>query len=103
VVLQLPPGLVLGAFQGSTFITEKIVLDPGDTLLAYTDGVTEAMDARGRMYSEPRLVEALRAMSGATPRQLVDGLAASVDAFAAGAVQSDDVTLLAVTYSGHAT
>lgn len=101
--LKLPPGLVLGAFQGSTFITEKIVLDPGDTLLAYTDGVTEAMDARGRMYSEPRLVEALRAMPGATPRQLVDGLVASVDAFAAGAMQSDDVTLMAVTYSGHAT
>jgi sigma-B regulation protein RsbU (phosphoserine phosphatase) len=98
--LKLPPGLVLGAFPATTFTTEKIILAPGDGILAYTDGVTEALNVVGRMYSEQRLVETLQGMSGATPRQIVDGLQASVEAFALGAAQSDDVTLIAIKYWG---
>jgi sigma-B regulation protein RsbU (phosphoserine phosphatase) len=98
--LKLPPGLVLGAFPSSSFSTEKIVLAPGDTVFAYTDGVTEAMNLDGVMYSERRLVENLRSMAGGTPREMVDGLEASVKQFTLGAVQSDDVTLIAVKYSG---
>lgn len=98
--LKLPPGLVLGAFPSTIFTTEKIILAPGDGILAYTDGVTEALNVQGRMYSEQRLVETLQGMSGATPRQIVDGLQASVEAFALGADQSDDVTLIAIKYLG---
>lgn len=98
--LKLPPGLVLGALPFSTFTTEKIILAPGDAILTYTDGVTEAMNRQGGMYSEPRLLETLQAMAGATPQQLVEGLGASVTAFADGARQSDDVTILAVKYNG---
>lgn len=97
--LELPPGLVLGAFSGSRFQTRKLVLAPGDTLFAYTDGVTEAMDPAGAMYSEPRLLAELRDWEG-TPRELVGVMEASVKTFAAGATQSDDVTLLAVKYTG---
>lgn len=98
--LKLPPGLVLGAFAWSSFTTEKIVLAPGDAVLAYTDGVTEAMNAEGAMYSERRLMDNLRAMADGTPREMVDGLDASLKAFALGAPQSDDVTLIAVKYVG---
>lgn len=98
--LKLPPGLVLGAFPGSRFSTEKIVLAPGDAVVAYTDGVTEALDPEGVMYSERRLVENLRRLAGGTPREMVEGLEASVKQFTLGAVQSDDVTLMAVKYSG---
>jgi sigma-B regulation protein RsbU (phosphoserine phosphatase) len=100
--LKLPPGMVLGAFATSHFTTEKIVLAPGDSLLAYTDGVTEAMNPEGRMYSENRLQTTLQGMAGGSPQQLVEGMDASVKAFARGAVQSDDVTLIAVRYQGRA-
>jgi sigma-B regulation protein RsbU (phosphoserine phosphatase) len=98
--LMLPPGLVLGAFSSSTFLLDKIILEPGDSIVAYTDGVTEAMDPEGGMYSTGRLVDAIRSRPGASPRELVERLDASVHAFAAGAAQSDDITLLAVQYLG---
>jgi len=85
--LKLPPGLVLGAF-------------PTSTLFTYTDGVTEAMNPSGKMYSEPRLLTALAGQDSATPKELILALEASVRAFASGAAQSDDVTMLAVNYSG---
>jgi sigma-B regulation protein RsbU (phosphoserine phosphatase) len=98
--LRLPPGLVLGAFASSTFLMDKIILGPGDSIVAYTDGVTEAMDPEGGMYSPERLLDTIRARPGASPRELVERLDASVNAFAAGAAQSDDITLLAVQYLG---
>lgn len=98
--LEVPPGTVLGALPGSTFTTLRMVLAPGDALVAYTDGVTEALDPEGRMFTEARLEEALRGLAGAAPRQVVEALDASVRAFARGAVQSDDVTLLVVRFLG---
>jgi len=101
--LALPPGLVLGAYASSAFQTEKIILAPGDTLFAFTDGVTEAMNPAGRMYSEARLLETLHDWEGETPKDLVETIGDSVRAFAAGAPQSDDVTMIAVRYRGRAT
>lgn len=98
--LRLPPGLVLGAVPGAAYGTGSLTLARGEVVLAYTDGVTEAMDLQGRMFTEGRLLESARALAGASPQELVDGLDAAVRAFALGAVQSDDVALLAVEYTG---
>ena len=92
--------VMLGAFPGSRFRTEALRLEPGDTILAYTDGVTEAMDPEQALYSGERLLETVRPLAGTSPRALVEAVGDSVKAFANGALQSDDVTLLAVRYTG---
>ncbi|TVQ98028.1 MAG: HAMP domain-containing protein [Desulfovibrionales bacterium] len=98
--LDLPPGLVLGGMEDVPFQTREIRLSPGDILLAYTDGVTEAMNPELELYSEGRLLAEVRARIGASPKALVDELLQSVRTFSNSAPQSDDITLLALLYQG---
>jgi sigma-B regulation protein RsbU (phosphoserine phosphatase) len=87
------PGL--GVTAAATFGTATLRLEPGDGLLCFTDGVTEAMDAEQRMFGTERLKEALRAVGPPQDaQQLTAAVRAAVDAFAAGAEQYDDLTLL---------
>lgn len=86
-------GPLVGAFEDVRFPESELTLAPGDGLLVYTDGVTEAR--RGRdFFGEDRLLTAVRA-HGPAPRALVDGLVADVEAFRDGPA-SDDVAILAV-------
>jgi sigma-B regulation protein RsbU (phosphoserine phosphatase) len=72
----------------------SVALEPGDTLVIFSDGVTEAQDAAEEEYGEGRLVELLRASAGEPPQVLIDRITAAIDAFAGGAPQFDDITLL---------
>jgi sigma-B regulation protein RsbU (phosphoserine phosphatase) len=96
--LKLPRGFVLGPDGGSKYITEKIVLEPTDALITYTDGVTEAMNRDRQLYSERRLMETVRGALAATPEQTVKLIAESVAAHAGAEPQSDDITILALKY-----
>jgi sigma-B regulation protein RsbU (phosphoserine phosphatase) len=78
---------------------ESLALEPGDTFVLFSDGVSEAMNNDDNFYGEERLLEALTRVSGATPAEIVNGVLADVRAFAAGAKQSDDITVLAARYS----
>lgn len=98
--LSMPPGLVLGGMEGVPFQTRQVRLLPGDSLLAYTDGVTEAMNPGLELYSEERLLREAGARGGLKPKDLVSGLLQSVRDFSNGAPQSDDITLLSVLYRG---
>jgi serine phosphatase RsbU (regulator of sigma subunit) len=73
---------------------EIVVLEPGDLLLLYSDGITEAMDREQAQFGEERLIEALRepADSAAICARIVD----AVNAFAAGAPRHDDMTLVVI-------
>ncbi|WP_374605630.1 SpoIIE family protein phosphatase [Arenimonas sp.] len=73
-------------------------LESGDTLLIYTDGVTEAFDAADRAFGEDRLLDALD--PALDPASLCETLAQSVHEFVGNAPQSDDITLLALRYDG---
>jgi len=84
-------GLALAAMDGVRYFVERLRLGPGDSLLLYTDGVTEAMNPAGELYGEARLEAALKR----TGEKYVAGIRADLTAFAAGAEQSDDITLLA--------
>jgi serine phosphatase RsbU (regulator of sigma subunit) len=96
-VVQLPPtGPAVGLVPGSTCDVRRVTLDPGDTLLAFTDGVPEAMAADGSQYTEARLKELLRSTSG-SPDELLDRIESDIRRHTTGVGQSDDVTLLAVT------
>jgi serine phosphatase RsbU (regulator of sigma subunit) len=95
-VVQLPPtGPAVGLVPGSVCTVERTTLDPGDTLLAYTDGVPEAMAADGSQYTEERLMELVRTGSG-SPEDLLDRIESDVERHTHGVGRSDDVTLLAV-------
>jgi sigma-B regulation protein RsbU (phosphoserine phosphatase) len=93
-------GFLLGMVEGMEYDSHKIVLRPGDTVLLYTDGVTEAMTADGQLYGDERLVEALQQSDGAAPKAMLDALQTKLVDFAGGAPQADDITMLALRYNG---
>lgn len=97
--LELPRGSVLGITDDVTYEDRAISLQPGDTLLLYTDGVNEAMDPRQKLFGDERLRTLATAHAGG-PKDLVDALFAAVHQFASGEEQSDDITVLALRYHG---
>ncbi|MEM8753690.1 MAG: SpoIIE family protein phosphatase, partial [Pseudomonadota bacterium] len=94
--LDMPPGAALGVFEDAAFEDAEARLAPGETLLLFTDGVTEAMDRSGEEYGEDRLAARLASVGDVGPERLIEAVAADVDAFADGAPQADDLTLLAL-------
>lgn len=79
---------------------KEVVLEPGDAILLYTDGVTEAMSPTGTEFTEERLQKLLRESSSKTSAELIKVVLRSVTAHADGARQSDDITTLALKYTG---
>ncbi|WP_294540608.1 SpoIIE family protein phosphatase [uncultured Rhodoblastus sp.] len=94
--LPLPDGMVLGVDPETPYLDASVVLDPGATIVIYTDGVTEAMNPSRELYSEGRLQETLAGLKGCPVEDTVAAIFASVKAFASGAPQSDDIAVLAV-------
>lgn len=99
-LLELPEGLVLGALDDAKYGDETVTLLPGDCVVAYTDGVTEAMDKDGRLFSTKRLLDVARKSDAAGAKGIVEIIADSVHEYASGATQSDDITVLAMYYFG---
>jgi len=94
--LTLPDGLVLGVMPEETYTDDSVRLEPGDMIVTYTDGVTEAMNPERALYSEERLQQTVAALSGSSVDETVAAIIASVKAHAAGAPQSDDITVMAL-------
>jgi len=93
-------GRALGLVKQSPYASGRMVLGPGEALLLYTDGVTEAMDSSETLYSAQRLERFLASNRGSSPRQMIGDLLSDVRQFAGGAPQSDDITVLALLYFG---
>jgi phosphoserine phosphatase RsbU/P len=100
VFLEGARGVVLGAMEGTGFQCAQLTLDPGDLLLLYTDGVTEAENARGEFYQAERLQETIAGGRGRGPREVLRDVLEGVKEFAGDAPQSDDITLLLIRYTG---
>lgn len=98
--LELPKGTTLGVMENAEYQTVELKLNPGDTLLAYTDGVTEAMDTEETLYSDQRLLQTLEGEARTSPEEMVKHVLESVQKFAEGAPQADDITVLAVRFKG---
>ena len=90
-------GTIAGAFDDERWPSAPIVLEPGDLLVLYTDGVLDAMGEDDR-FGERRLHEALARIEG-TPGQRLDALRAELEAFERGP-QRDDTTVLVLEYRG---
>jgi len=97
-VLDTTGGVVLGVVPDAEFADHTAQLRPGDRLLLYTDGVTEACNAAQDAYGEARLIAELRAGADGGPAALVRRICDSVTSFAAGAAQSDDITVAVLAW-----
>ena len=94
------PGLVLGIMSGFEFPKGSVVLEPGDAIFFYTDGVTEAMDEEGAELGEAELAEVLRECAGHTAEDINVHVIRAVQEHAGEAPQSDDITCLTLRYLG---
>lgn len=95
--------LPVGAIKGMKYVLQEIQLEQGTTLFLYTDGLTEAMNAANQMFGVERVKEIAQSqisVGETSPKVLIDRLTESVDAFVAGAEQSDDLTMMAIKYLG---
>ncbi len=92
----------VAAMEGIRFREHEYVLDPGDRLFVYTDGVPEATNSREELYGTDRMTEALNTLHDPSPRELLEYMKKDIDSFTGDAPQFDDVTMLALYYNGPA-
>jgi phosphoserine phosphatase RsbU/P len=95
-MLPLPKGALVGAASGRRYASMERVLEPGETLLCYTDGVTEAEDPAGVPFSEQRCLELLRQGMASPLPALLDSLYEKIVGYSGSRLLADDCTMLAV-------
>jgi len=106
-ILHLQPkGIALGLdAQGHLFNSElevkQFVLNPGDVLVAYTDGIVEEKNPRGEDYSEDRFARLIQQEIRETPQSLIEAVLADLQSHRMGAEQSDDITMLVLKSTNH--
>jgi serine phosphatase RsbU (regulator of sigma subunit) len=89
-------GIPLGIEEDVTWHQGAVPLAPGDVLVLYTDGITEAQDGQEEFFGEQRLLEIAQANLGRSARDIQDVLIAEVHGFVGDAPQFDDITLMVV-------
>lgn len=93
--------MILGFMPQPGYLARHVKLAPGDTLLLYTDGVTEAMDAAGEMFGEDRLATLFAQLAASrSARAIVDGIVHELDRFRGGDIGGDDVTAVVIRFTG---
>jgi len=97
-LIELDTGAALGLDEEASYPSRALRLQPDQTLLLYTDGITEATDTRQAMFGPERMLACLESASPGTAADLASGLLAAVDRFAEGAGQADDITVLALSW-----
>lgn len=96
--LECDSGIALGIMEGVIFQDNKYVLSPGEIIMMYTDGVTEAANNSGEEFDFSRLIDVLKQHPITTPKLLVNDLVVAIKRFVNGAPQSDDITTLCLKY-----
>lgn len=89
-------GIPLGMLGDFTYEEESTPLEPGDTLVIYSDGVTEAMNKNGELFGEERLASVLADSQHETPEAIIEQMVAAIKEYAGPTPQSDDVTIVVV-------
>jgi len=100
--IDAPKGKVVGVMENSEYVSRKIVLNPNDVILLYTDGVTEAMNPQFELFSEERLKACLAPLRNKELTEIIAGVRKEIAAHVRTQAQSDDITLLALRYKGNA-
>jgi phosphoserine phosphatase RsbU/P len=97
-LLPLETGPALGLDEEATYPVCRLRLQPGETLLMYTDGITEATNGDLQLYGQERMLACLAQHAEAGNEDPVGSLVADVERFAAGHGQADDITVLALRW-----
>lgn len=98
IELKNEGGLLMGKFEDASYDEACIKLEPGHTILTFTDGVTEAENEESDFFEEERVIKFLKKNSQKITRSIVKSLFLEVMKFAGAATQSDDITVLAIQY-----
>ena len=93
-------GLVLGGMENAKYTDYEILLDKGDRIFTYTDGVPEATNTDNALFGTDRMIDALNSNIEAGPEEALRTVRASVDKFVGLAEQFDDLTMLCLEYRG---
>ena len=93
-------GLMVGIFPDATYEEEETQLEPGDLVILYSDGVTEAERSADEQYEEERLKACLAGVHGVPAAEVLDRIVDSVHQFAGKYPQADDITALVFRYRG---
>lgn len=94
---ELPlTGIAVGALEDAEYTQQEIPLAPGDVMVLYTDGITEAVNEREEMFDLSRLIETIRKNSDSSSQELADEIIRSVFSFSGTQPQFDDITLMVV-------
>jgi sigma-B regulation protein RsbU (phosphoserine phosphatase) len=96
-------GRVLGLLPSGEIGSETLPLHPGETFVLFTDGVSEAFDSNDELFGEHRLLANLQSANGHSAREITLGILDAVRRHAAGAKQSDDITVMSVRYTSTST
>lgn len=98
--LRTKAGFVLTGMEGLKYEARKTILRPGDKMLLYTDGVTEANDPDGNLFGEDRLHAYVNSVNEKPLQDILSGIRSDIDAFAKEAEQFDDITMVGLCYRG---
>lgn len=98
--LETPAGIALGVMPDAAYASRRLVLKPDDSILLYTDGVTEAANPEQQLFSEKRLLVCAARRCREPLRELIAGVRAEIAAHARHEPQSDDITMLGLRYKG---
>jgi phosphoserine phosphatase RsbU/P len=93
-------GLVLGMFPEADYPEETVHMEPGDVLLIFSDGVSEAIDTAGEEFGDDRIIACLQQHLHLAPSAILEKLLGAVAKFSAGTEQRDDITALVLRYTG---
>ena len=91
-------GPIVGLFESATYEDEAVKLNPGDWLIVFSDGISEALSAEGEEYGESRIVSCVEDNVSLEPQRLLEALFSNVREFAKGAAQSDDITAMVLRF-----
>ncbi|MCL2254334.1 MAG: SpoIIE family protein phosphatase [Lachnospiraceae bacterium] len=98
----LKPGFVLAGMEDMVYRQGELNLSDGDMLFLYTDGVTEAVNAKNELFSDPRLLEAANRHKSTNFYDFIAQIISDIFIFAYGAEQADDITMLVLKITGGA-
>ena len=97
-VVRYKHGMILASFENIKMKEYEIVLNPGDRLFVYTDGVPEAMNVNQEQYGLERMTQTLTTLKGKSQEEMLKGMLLDIQAFSGEAEQFDDITMLGMTY-----
>ncbi len=90
-------GIILGVVETTIpYLSESLILQSGDVLILFTDGISEALNPKGEEYSDERLEETALRLSGGSATDILEGIKKDVHDYAESAPQSDDITMVVI-------